>query len=251
MKCLEFKRLALSDPQASDVDFVAHAKACPECLSYVAEIRQLDTDLNKSLDTIIPADLVARLKFNSEMDDAEHALTSPREANGRPVIRRNAIAASLAVALIIGGFLLNSQFALNNQIEEDYQSLLAGVVEHMAEQPITPVWEVRRANRTVNTLLASYDAGMRLDYLDNLQFGRICPMGKYRGLHASMETENGQITFAFIKGKSLGDLEDAAYAGYVTRVKPIKGGNLIIISQNQKSLEQADEQLQNALTWEI
>lgn len=242
MKCLEFKRLALSDPQSGDVSFIGHSDGCPDCLKYVGEIRQMDADLADSLEVKVPSDLMARLQLNQELSDDEKSSKN---------MQRYAIAASVAIALFVGGFLFSNQVTLNKQIGQDYKSLLAGVVQHMDEQPITPVWENAQANRTVNTLLASYDSELKLRQMDNLQFGRICPMGQYKGLHASLDTEGGQITFAYIKGESLGELLDVSYQGYITRVKPVRGGNLLIISRSQKSLEQADQQLAQAMYWDI
>lgn len=245
MNCLEFKRLALSDPNSQDVSFIEHSNSCADCLKYVSGVRKMDADLATSLDVKVPSDLVARLQLNTEMtEEAE-------EVGRRSTTQRYAIAASVALALFVGGFMLSNQVALNEEINNDYQNMLAGVLEHMNEQPITPVWESARANNAVNTLLASYDTGVRFKQLDNLQFGRICPMGQYRGLHASLETEDGQITFAFIKGEGLGEILDASYQGYITRVKPVRGGNLVIFSRNQKSLDQADRQLEEAMYWDI
>ena len=249
MKCLEFKRLALSDPNNRDRSFISHSTDCPECLKFVGSVRQLDIDLSNSLEPKIPTDLVARLLLDQELED-EAGLSNSDSSLQRP-LRRYAMAASIVVALFVGGLMISNQFSLSNKIDEDYRGLLAAVVDHMNEQPITPVWESAKANRTVNTLLASYDDKIKIKHMENLQFGRICPMGEYRGLHASLETDDGQITFAYIKGEPVGDLLSASYAGYVTRVKPVRGGNLLIISRNQKSLEQADRELQTALYWEI
>ena len=234
--------MALSDPHSGDVSFIEHGAECPDCLRYVGEVRQMDADLVASLDAKMPADLMARLQLNQELSD---------DAIGIPSIRRYAIAASVAVALFVGGFFLSNQFSLNTEINTDYEKLLAGVVQHMNEQPMTPVWENAQANRTVNALLASYGSELKLKQMDNLQFGRICPMGQYRGLHASLDTDEGQITFAYIKGEPLGDLLDVSYEGYITRVKPVRGGNLLIISRTQKSLEQADRELEEAMYWDI
>jgi hypothetical protein len=76
-------------------------------------------------------------------------------------------------------------------------------------------------------------------------------MGQYRGLHASLQTDDGQVTFAYIKGQPLGELLDASFKSYVTRVKPLQGGNLIIISHNVKSLEKADSDLSEAIYWDV
>lgn len=243
MNCLDFKRLALSEPNSKDVSFVEHSKDCPECLKYVGSIRKMDADLSASLSVQMPADLVARLQLNQEM--AEH---NAKTGFG---MRRYAIAASFAAALFVAGFMVNNQFGISSTIESDYQALLSGVVEHMNEQPITPVWDVARANRNASALLASYDPGMKIKPLSNLQFSKICTMGIYRGLHASLETADGQVTFAYIKGEPVETLLDAGYEGYVSRVKPVRGGNLVIMSKTQKSLDQADNQLENAMYWDI
>ncbi len=242
MNCLDFKRLALSDPNSKDHSFVEHSKSCPECLKYVGSVRQMDSDLASSLEVTVPSDLVARLQLNQEISQSNEAVGSTR---------RYAIAASFALALFVAGFMASNQFGFNKQIGQDYETLLSGVVEHMNEQPMTPVWSPERANQDANALLASYDGEMKLKFLQNLQFSRICPMGKYRGLHASLETDSGQVTFAYIRGESVGELLDAGYEGYVTRVKPVRGGNLIIMSRNNKSLQQADKQLEEAMYWDI
>lgn len=246
MNCLEFKRLSLSDPHSAETDFIEHRENCPECLKYVGDIRKMDSDLAASLDVAIPSDLVARLQLRQEM--AAQDVQQKGNSGFRP---RYAIAASLVVALFVAGFLFNSQWRLNDQIGKDYEKLLAAVVDHMNEQPFVPVWDAERANKTANTLLASYDDSLQLRNMPNLQFSRLCPMGQYRGLHATMQTPDGQITFAYIKGDTINDLLDTAYGGYVTRIKPVRGGNLVIISRNSKSLEQADQELQQAMYWDI
>ena len=206
----------------------------------------MDSDLSSSIDVEMPSDLMARLQLNQEL--VEEAET---EAASVKPIRQYAIAASLAIALFVAGFMASGQFRASNDIGEDYQALLSGVVEHMNDQPITPVWSVEKANSDVSALLASYDPEMKLKFMSSLQFSRICIMGEYRGLHAGLETADGQVTFSYIKGDSVGELLDAGFEGYVSRVKPVRGGNLIIMSRTNKSLEEADDQLQKAMYWDI
>lgn len=246
MNCLDFKRLALSDPNSAEPSFIKHSKDCPDCLKYVGGVRQMDSDLSKSVEVQMPASLMARLELNQMLD--EEAQNSVRESGG---MRRYAIAASFAAALFVSGFFASNYFGPANNIGADYEALLSGVVEHMNEQPLTPVWDAQRANESVNAHLANYDGEMKLKFLENLQFSRVCPMGQYRGLHASLETEDGQVTFAYIKGDHVDDLLDASYEGYVARVKPVRGGNLIIMSRTNKALQVADKQLEKAIYWDI
>ena len=247
MNCVEFQRLSLSDPHNANENFVEHSKGCVDCLRYVQDVRKMDSDLAASLAVAVPADLTARLLLNQELAENAGALDAIKSKTGSYY----AIAASVAVALFIAGFMLSNQLGINPQISEDYEELLAGVVEHMSEHPFTPVWEPERANSTVNTLLSSYDGELQLKNMQNLQFSRLCPMGQYHGLHATLQTDDGQITFAYIKGSAFGDLYDTAYEGYVTRIKPVRGGSLVIVSRNKKSLEQADQELKQSMYWDI
>ena len=242
MNCFEFKKLALSDPNSQNESFVEHGRTCPECIEYIRNVRQMDADLADSLDVEMPKDLVARLQLNTQIEVEE---------TGSSSLRNYAMAASFAIALFVAGFVASNQLSVKDDIANDYQALLAGVVEHMHVDDITPVWSADRANKTTNTLLASYDGELQFDYLDTLQFSKICPMGKYRGLHASIETTEGQVTFAYIKGDSVGDLLDATYKGYASRVKPVKGGNLVILSKTQKAVNEADSKLEEAMYWDI
>lgn len=253
MNCLEFKRLALSDPATDEVSFIAHSEQCPDCLKYVADVRKMDSDLAMSLAVEMPDSLMARLQLAHEMEHADEQPEYGHIAKSTTVkSNRFAIAASFILAVIAGGFFFTQQWQpSSSELHSDYQQLLASVVEHLDEQPMTPVWQATKANETVQTLLASYDGSVRFKNLENLQFGRICPMGNYRGLHATLETENGQTTFAYIKGEPIGELLDTAYQGYITRVKPVRGGNLVIISRSQRAVDQADADLTQAMVWDI
>jgi len=245
MNCLDFKRLALSDPNSGDQSFILHSNECPDCLKYVGSIRQMDSDLSSSVDVQMPTSLMARLELNQIIEE------EAKEQKSSSNFRRYAIAASFAAALFVSGFVASNYFGPANEIGKDYEALLAGVIEHVNEQPMTPVWDAQRANKSVNTHLANYDGEMRMKFLENLQFSRVCPMGEYRGLHASLETSNGQVTFAYIKGDKVDDMLDASYEGYATRIKPVRGGNLIIVSRTNKALQVADKQLENAMYWDI
>jgi len=172
----------------------------------------MDADLSSSIDVEMPSDFMARLQLNQE-------LTEEAETQVKP-IRRYAIAASFALALFVAGFMASNQFGVSDSIGEDYEALLSGVVDHMNDSTITPVWGAGKANSNANVLLASYQ-------------------------------EDGQVTFAYIKGDSVGDLLDASYEGYISRVKPVRGGNLIIVSRSNKAVKNADSQLEKAIYWDI
>ena len=153
MNCLEFKRLALSEPHSGDHEFVEHSKQCAECLKYIGSVRKMDADLQRSLDVTMPPELIAKLKLNQSMHEAD-AVSYP--------VRKYAMAASVALFLFVAGFVASNQLGLNKRVSEDYATLLGGVGEHMHEQPVTPVWGSDRANRSASALLASYDGKMKM-----------------------------------------------------------------------------------------
>ncbi len=250
MICSEFKKLALAEPNSAEPSFIRHSKDCPDCLQYVGEIRQMDTDLSNSLDVAVPSSIMAKIELNQMLIEEEE---QGQEASSGFSFNRYAIAASFALALFVSGFMANSFLggSRDDSLGEDYLALLSGVIEHVDEQPMTPVWSAEKANEAANMHLSNYDGAMKLKFLENLQFTRICPMGKYRGLHASLETDSGSVTFAYIKGDKVDDLLDASYEGYAVRVKPLRDGNLIIVSNTNKALQQADKQLDEAIYWNI
>lgn len=255
MNCLEFKKMVLSEPHSKSQSFLEHSKACPDCLEYLTSVRQMDSDLASSLNADVPSDLIARLQLNQEMMDESELNISILKTKmftwwSSHAVRKTAIAASVCLGLFVAGFMASNQLA-HHSIGNDYESLLTAVTDHMHEQAITPVWDSSKANQAANALLASYDGEMQLKYLSNLQFSKICPMGKYKGLHASLETPNGQVTFAYIKGESVGELFEAGFKGYVSQVKPVRGGNLIIMSHTSKAVQQAASQLEEAMYWDI
>ncbi|NND82776.1 MAG: DUF3379 family protein [Gammaproteobacteria bacterium] len=243
LDCLEFQRLCLSDPDNQQAAFAEHAHNCTQCMGYLNEVKAMDSSLRDSLDVRTPGDLIARLQLQQEM----------QQTRGRCGLFKAAALAALLTAgsVLLAGWWQVQHWQTEQQVEQDYQQLLAVVVEHVQGEAFTPVWEFTKANRTANTLLASYDDALQLYPMSNLQFSRICPMGEYRGLHATLQTDHGQITFVYLRGQPLGDLLDTAYQGFITRVKPVRGGNLVLIARDMRALEQGAADLSRAMYWDI
>lgn len=252
MNCLEFKRLALSDPNSNDVSFVEHAEQCPDCLKYVGGVRQMDDDIANSVSVVMPESMTARLQLNEILESDKN----PTVVN----FVRYAKVASVAAVMFASGFLLKGQMPDNqapqnivdNQSLDNSQEIVVKMVNHMEYNAVSPVWDSIHANKTMHSLLAVYDSSVQLQDMPRLQFNKICPVGlEEKALHANLETDNGQVTFAYIKGDSVEEINNHSYKGFMTRVKPVPGGNLLIISRNMDSMEDADEELDSALYWDI
>lgn len=242
MNCLDFRRAVLADPNLLSVDCRQHEAQCAECASHLKSVKRIDDELKASLDVTMPPDLIARLELNTRLTE---------ESRQRGRLKGFAVAASVLFAVMLGVMSVGQRFAWQQQVGEDYQSLLAGVAEHMHEVPVTPVWGAVEANQSVRKVLANYDSRLQLSALPNLTFGKICPMGKYRGLHAGLQTAHGLVTFAYIKGEPVKEAQNLIYEGQNARVKPLKGGNLIIVSPNSEGLQEVDTQLDQAIYWDV
>lgn len=242
MNCLDFRRAILADPNNLDAECRQHEAGCAECASYLKSVKRTDDELKASLDVNMPQDLIARLELNTRLVE---------ESRQRSRAKGLALVASVFVAAVLVVMTVGQRFAWQQQIGQDYQSLLAGVAEHMHEVPVTPVWDASTANQSVRKVLANYDHRLSFNDMPNLTFGKICPMGKYRGLHAGLQTVHGLITFAYIKGEPVKETHTLMYEGQNAKVKPVKGGNLIIFSPNSEGLQEANEQLSQAIYWDV
>lgn len=278
MKCLEFKRLALSDPNTDNPHFIEHGNNCPDCLKYVGGIKKMDSQLVDSVAVEIPDDLVARLELNQVL--------AKDTTSWHAVTKRYAKVASMGAIMFASGFMLKdylsspdggvlsgggslsvesadgslhadgSLLAEGSSHADGFSSVSGGIVvemiDHIEGDPMAPVWEAGRANETMKVLLSNYDSVLKLKHLARLQFIQVCPMGKERtALHANLGTDHGQITFAYIKGDSVAEITNASYKGYMTRVKPVPGGNLLIISRNMSAIDDADAELESAMYWDV
>ena len=134
MDCLEFKRLTLIDPrrhdQHADHGYLTHASDCVDCHEYLQNVLKLDNQLRDSVDVSVPADLVAKLKLNQE-------LSTPWSKRWQIP---HTVAASLAAAVLVVGLLGSGVWSTNPVTGEDYEILIAAVMEHMHEVPTRPVW---------------------------------------------------------------------------------------------------------------
>jgi len=239
----EFKRLALADPYCQEANFLAKEQSCAQCAEFLASVKAMDSGISKSVDVGVPADLLARLKLRQEIENQNTVRSSTQ--------RYFAIAASFMVAVLVAGLMYINFVPSQQQVAQDYVTLIQGVAEHLEEKEVTPVWDSGYANKEVRVRLASYDPSVRFGDLSGLRFGRICPMGIYRGLHANIEVDGDLVTFAYIKGDPIDVLKDMAYQSRFARVKPVKGGNLVILSQHSDSLDKADDMISQSLKWQI
>lgn len=237
MNCLDFRRLCLSEPNSSQANYLQHNRECAECSDYAKSVRVLDQNIKTSLDIFMPEEFKAKLKLRQTIES---------ETQTRHSRIRYAIAASLVIAMIASVLMFQKV-----DTRQDYNSLLAGIVEHLNDTPDSLNWVWADAQQQIKLQLASYDENANIAEIKGLRFSRICPMGQYRGLHAMLETEQGLVTFAYIKGDKFEASDLLNYGGYVSKVVPMGNGNLIIVSETQQALPEAENNIVAALSWDI
>lgn len=252
MECLEFKRLALVDPNSKDPSFVHHADTCPCCLKYIGGVREMDANLASSLNVEVPSGLLARIELDQLLEE---------ENRVDPRYKTYAKVAGFALLMFISGVFVKDTLFNDQPIDlysghTDAQSVTEGmivkIVAHMEQNPMNPIWEAGQANKTMKTLMASYDPTLKLKDMARLQFIKICPMDdQHDALHANLDTDHGQVLFAYIKGHPIGEVRNTSYKGHLTRIRPVRGGSLVIISQNMYALEEADIELESAMYWDL
>ncbi|MBX2847443.1 MAG: DUF3379 domain-containing protein [Acidiferrobacterales bacterium] len=252
MNCLEFKRIALADPKNQESSFVEHANSCPECLKYLESVSAMDSKLASSLDVTMPEEIKAKLELNQLL---------AKKASKPTMYIPYAKVAGFAAVMFVSGFLLNKQLTSNtqesvqiveNQVAEMADEVIVKLVNHLDSEPVRPIWKPEHANFMMQNLMANFDPSLKVRQLPRLQFLEICPLDrKLRALHANLETDHGQITFAYIKGYPIKEVRDVSYKGQLTRIKPVHEGSLVIISNNMYAMEEADEELEEALYWDI
>lgn len=249
--CLEFRRLSLIEPNSQASDFLRHTEDCPSCLRFVQSVQEMDQSLQSSTHVVASDALKARLKL------AQGIRQRPRESQPQ-WLRPAALAAALAVVALGVGTVISLQqlpsepmLASTIADQSTQAEMFSGVLHHVGHHPEQAAWEAQNANAIVNTLLADYDQRLRFNFLENLTFGEICPMGDYIGLHATLETSNGPVTIAYFKGYMLDRAEDFTQSNYVARVKPVSGGSMVIMGESLDKVNLAERQLDAVMVWKI
>lgn len=91
MNCLDFRRIRLSDPYATDSELLKHRSDCAACRAFEGEIRSLDRKIAKAFTVEVPEGLAARILLN-------HSLKS----RSRLPTRLQWLAMAASVVLAIG-----------------------------------------------------------------------------------------------------------------------------------------------------
>jgi hypothetical protein len=219
MNCQEFRQAAGADPQHLSSAAQAHARECPACAQYLAEIVDLDVRLKRALSVAVPP---ARPRI---------VLASRH--------RFLALAASVVFAVAIGvtGWLVLAP-----------QGLAADVVEHMRGEPESWASQTLATDATLEAAMQRGDAWFttmpgRFVYVQSCWFrGHYVP-------HLVLETDQGPVTLLLLRHEKVQERKTFDEDGYRGVLLPVDAGAVAVVTHGTPLSEDLAQRVAASIQW--
>jgi len=204
------------DPHNLPPEVVAHLPTCAACARFLQETLALDGRLRTAL---------------------ELPLSEFRQKRQAPV-RRFALAASVALALLLaGGFwVLKPQSALAHEV-------VAHVLEESSswdQQQLLPAAEVADILRT---------AGVEFDASLPVVYGYACPFRGHRVPHFVVQTANGPMTVMLLAHEKVSKRTEFSEAGLHGELLPAGRGSVAVLMRSGAVPEDLAGKIVSAARW--
>jgi hypothetical protein len=223
MNCLEFRRIAGADPQHLEGDALAHARDCPVCARYLAEVLDLDQRIARALAVPVPD---AKAAGNVALVDRTRRLLL-------------ALAASVVLAVGLGavGWLVLAP-----------ESLAADVVEHVRHEE--PSWSSNTPAADAKLEAAMKRGGAhftttpgRIVYVQSCWFrGHYVP-------HLVLETDTGPTTLMLLQRESVRARTDFDENGYKGVLLPVGKGSIAVLTHGSPLSSALAEHIAGLIEW--
>jgi len=225
--CLEFRRLAGSDPQHPDAAVLEHAAGCPRCAGYLRQTLELDRHILAALS--VPVPLVAG-----------RAKSAAASVSGLDRRRWYALAASIVAGVLVGSLLW---------VGGPRNSLAQDVLAHMDHEPEAFVVTTTPADDAVLGRVLER-GGIRLrpevgtvSYANSCRFrGRTVP-------HLVVQTDGGPVTVMVLRNEPLDAPVRFAEDRFTGTIVPAGPGSIAVIGGSDAELEQITERVLAAVDW--
>jgi hypothetical protein len=193
-----------------------HLSACAACRQFHAETLELDGRLRAAL---------------------ELPLSSFRKSTPAPA-RRFALAASVMVALLIGGsfWLLGSQNALASE-----------VVEHVRHEGGS--WEAHEVLSGPALADVLQKASVNFDGSISVVYASACPFRGHRVPHLVVQTPEGRLTVMLLAHEKIRERQEFAEDGYRGVLMPAGSGSIAILARDGDVAEDVANQLVSGVRW--
>lgn len=238
MNCDEYKAAIAADPSAN-FEGAGHAAACESCSAFTAEMQVLDARIAAALAIDTPALNVPELPTIEDDNVANLPVSKMRKA---PYWL--AIAASLALAAIVGMQLIGNQGV-------EYESLEAEILAHIDHEPgalqvTDEAISDQRFTDVVNASVGTLDRNVGL-----ISYASSCVIHGHQVPHLVIQGERGPVTLILLPDEQI----DAARTFTGERVNgvliPHGGGSIAIVGPREENLEELEERVIDSVEWSI
>lgn len=228
MNCFEFKKFSMSDPYSEDQGFLEHKAECQECYAYLKGILSFDKSLEKAISVgHVSPEFKARLKLHQVIEKQQQI---------HRTFRRLSYAAGIMLATVAGFFAVQSYQATQN-----FNQLYNQVATHIQNEPGSLSTVQATAQLRMQSHLAAY-AGLDVPELSGLRYSQLCPIGKHKTWHASIDTPEGVVTVVLFKSEQMPDKSAAKQNQYIRIVKK-SIGSFLLIGDSKQAVDHAYQQL--------
>lgn len=232
MTCLEFRRLALANPQHPGPAALEHEAVCPDCARFYLDLRRQEEALYQALSIPVPEGLADRILLK----------TRPRRLDrlAAPRFWLPALAAALVLAL---GLNLMVPHGLTSE------ALAAGIIAHVRHEP-----EVLAAEQSVPwpklvRAFARSGGDLTSEPAQVSYAGRCLLPGGGQGEHIVLKTPQGKVTLILMPGKPVAAALRLFKDGLNVSVLPAGKGSLALVAESDTLVRDAEADLVRAVRW--
>ena len=195
-------RLAIgADPRHVPPEIRLHVDACPACRKFHEEMLGMESRLEAALQLPL-----------HRFRDAARSKPAPRQ--------RFALAASLLVALLVGGgaWLFRPQTALADE-----------VVEHVRHEAGS--WDLQRQIGSAEIEAVLTKAGVRFDSSMPVVYVSPCLFRGHVSPHLVVQTENGPVTVMLLASEKVMHRQEFSEGGYAGVLLPAGEGGVAVLTR--------------------
>ncbi len=232
MNCLEFRRLALANPQHPGPTALEHEATCPDCARFYLELRQQEEALYQALSIPVPDGLADRILLGAR----------PRlfDRFGSPRLWLPALAAALVLAL---GLNIMAPRGMSPE------TLAAGIIAHVRHEPETLAAEQSVPWPKLVRAFARSGGDLTSEPAQVSYAGR-CPLpGGGHGEHIVLKTPQGKVTLILMPSKPVAAALRLFKDGLNVSVLPAGEGSIALVAESDERVRQAEASLGRSVRW--
>lgn len=242
MTCLQLRRQLLTDPKAITSEIRGHIGDCATCRSFVEDLIQFESKLEKAANIPVPDDLAPRIMVRQSFSQ-----TRQRRRRLRPLLAAAAavVVTMLSVSALYWASGLSPFSAQDFQTAEN-SALHNEILSHVkpndyAYAAIVPATQIQSVLANTRTTWQPTDALLNQAVI----YAQNCDIDGRVAAHLVMQTEAGPVTAFVLPHIDTG--RAASSASWPGEWAALNQGALAVISSDSAAASRVSAQLQTAL----